>query len=278
MSWRRCGRKRALLDAGGEEVFFSPRVRSGARVAPRRSRRIVQNLKNGTTMKLLPLLLAMVLIPMSAASAQTVVDRLRALDEQRAAGELSEEAYREQWRKVLAEGMREVGVEPVRGGSRARAAGAAAVAANPLDRDWEVAFSGSWSRLSAGDSDLTTTAVDLTFGRFVTRSLLIYGTVDFLQADIDGDDLEAWSAGIGADWHFGDRSAGFSPYIGAGVSWANVDIEGVGDDNDFAWDVHAGVRQYVDERVVIRYQGGYQQYSDLDLDGFFVTVGIGLRF
>lgn len=221
--------------------------------------------------KLLPVLIALFALPFLS-SAQSVVDRLKTLDNQRASGAITEEDYQAQWRDVIADGMREAGVEP---GETPRAL---PVRHNPLDKQWEISFSGSWSKMTAGETDLTTAAANLSLGRFVTRSILVYGSGEYMLADLDGEDLEAWGAGVGVDFHFGDRSTGILPYVGAGASWMNVDLEGVGDDNDFAWDVHAGVRQYVGDRVVIKYQGGYQQFTDFDLDGFAVSVGIGFTF
>ncbi len=202
--------------------------------------------------------------------AQTVADRLRELDRLKAEGLISEAVHAQQWGQVVAEAMRTP--------STAIPTAVRLTPAPVVDFRSELTFSGSWTSLDAGAADVNTTQVDAVFGRWVTDALLVFGGVNHMSADLDGDDLDTLALRAGADWHFGKRGSAFVPYVGAGVAWVRVDADGVGDEDDFAWDVHAGVRQYVGDRVVIKYEAAYRSFDELDLDGFSVSVGIGLRF
>jgi hypothetical protein len=226
--------------------------------------------------RLLPALLLLSFAPL-VATGQTVADRLRELDRLRAEGLISESVHNEQWNKVIADALK----TPGPAASQAQSS----VAIPKLNRPpeppkFELILSGSWMSLDAGDADVESTLVTASFGYFATERLQVVFALDYLNADLDGLDLSSTGLGLGADYHFGQPGQGnaFIPYAGAGVAWMNVDLEGFGDDDDWAWEVRAGLKQYVGDRAVIKYQAGYRSYDELDLEGFSVTVGIGIRF
>lgn len=141
--------------------------------------------------------------------------------------------------------------------------------------DWELGFSGSYSALDAGGADLDLLLLDGKAGYFVTSGLQVSSSLTYLDAEIEGDSLDAIMVGGGADYHFNTQST-FVPFVGAGISWVDVDVGGLGGGDDFAWEVRAGAKQFVAENVAIKYQVSYLEFDDLDLDG--VNVNIGLSF
>jgi hypothetical protein len=207
-----------------------------------------------------------------AASGQTVADRLRELDRLKAEGIISEAVYEQQWNKVLEEAIKAPPPAP---------AGRVSVPKLPRPAPqykYELLLSGSWLSLDAGSSDTSMLNVSGRLGQHFARNWTAVVGVDHLSAEIDGDDLSATGLSAGVDFNFRSGSAAFVPYVGAGVSWMNVDVEGVGDDDDWAWEARAGFRHYVGDRVVLKYQVAYQKFNDIDLDGVTATIGIGLRF
>ena len=138
---------------------------------------------------------------------------------------------------------------------------------------WELAMSGSYSNLDAGGSDIDMIQANLKAGYFTTSAFELSGMLTYLDADLDDLDLKATMLGAGADYHFG--SGDILPYVGAAIYWVDVELEDLSDD-DFAWDIHAGLKQFVAENVAIDYRVTYVSFDDLDLDGF--SVGFGFSF
>lgn len=139
----------------------------------------------------------------------------------------------------------------------------------------ETSFSGAYSELDAGDSDIDLLLVDVKAGYFVTNALQISGAVSYFDMDIDGDGLDALMLGAGADYHFLTQTE-IVPYVGAGINWVDVNFDGIGDDDDYAWEARAGMKQFVAQNVAIKYQVSYIDFDDLDLSG--ITVNVGLSF
>ncbi|WP_442889106.1 outer membrane protein [Congregicoccus parvus] len=221
----------------------------------------------------LPSLLAVLvmLVSVVAASGQTVADRLRELDRLKAEGILSEAVYEQQWNKVLEDAIKTPPPAP---------AGRVSVPKLPRpapEYKYELLLSGSWLSLDAGGSDTSMLNVGARLGQHFARNWTAIVGVDHLDAEIDGTDLNATGLSAGVDFNFGSTSAAFVPYVGAGVSWMKIDVSGV-DDDDWAWEVRGGLRHYVGDRVVLKYQVAYQKFNDIDLDGVTATIGIGLRF
>ncbi len=218
--------------------------------------------------RLLPLLFLAV-SPLIAAG-QTVADRLRELDRLRDEGIISEAVYEKQWNQVLEDALKSPPAPSYPGVPK--------LALPKPEMKWEIMLSGSWLSIDAGTSEAEMLNLDASIGYRLTGNLDLVIGVGHLSAEIDGDDFEATGASVGIDFNLSPPGAGIVPYIGAGVSWLYFDAEGVGDDDDWAWEVHAGFRQYIGDRVVVKYQATYQSFFDLDLDGIVATVGIGIRF
>lgn len=86
--------------------------------------------------------------------------------------------------------------------------------------------------------------------------------------------IKAKSLGAGVDYHFNTANK-FVPYVGGKLSWLDVDLGGMSDD-DWSWQVQAGIKHFVADNVAIKYEVSYMEFDDLDLDGF--TFGVGLSF
>lgn len=142
---------------------------------------------------------------------------------------------------------------------------------------WEIGFSGAYSSLDVGPDDVELLQADATVGFFVTNGLQISGSIGYLDADLDTFEFEALTLGAGADYHFMTRSP-FVPYVGGGLRWVDVDVDGLGSDDDWAWEVRAGAKQFITRNVAIKYQAAYFEFDDLDLDGFNLSVGLSFFF
>ena len=140
----------------------------------------------------------------------------------------------------------------------------------------ETAFSGSYSNLDSPVGDMDTLILDVKAGYFVTAPIEVSAGLSYLDADLAGTDLEALMVGGGVDYHFNTQSQ-FVPYVGAALHWVDVDVAGGGDD-DWAWEAHAGLKQFVARNVAIKYQVSYIEFDDLDLDGMMVNVGLSFFF
>src|SRR5690606_36343227 len=138
---------------------------------------------------------------------------------------------------------------------------------------WETGFSGSYSALDAADNDIDLLLLDAKAGYFVTNALEVSGALGDLDAEIEGDGMEALMLGAGVDYHFNTDSA-MVPFVGAGISWVDVDVDGLGGDDDYAWEARAGIKQFVADNVAVKYQLSYIDFNDLDLSGVRLNVGL----
>src|SRR5690606_21070988 len=110
-------------------------------------------------------------------------------------------------------------------------------------------------------------------GYFVTNNIQISGSVSYLDTEIEDMGLDALMLGAGIDYHFMPRSE-FVPFVGGSIRWVDVDVDGLGGDDDFAWEIRGGAKQFLARNVAIKYQVSYLEFDDLDLDGIIVSVGL----
>ncbi|HEX9785951.1 MAG TPA: outer membrane beta-barrel protein [Opitutaceae bacterium] len=214
-------------------------------------------------------LLSLLVSPLLA-TGQTVADRLRELDRLRAEGIISEEVYDQQWNKVLEDAMKAPPAPLYPGVPR--------LSFPKPEMKWEILLAGTWLSFDVGTSEAEMLRGDVSVGYQLTNRFQVVVGGSHIDADIDEDHLEATGASVGLDFQLATPAAGIVPYLGVGASWLRYDIDGFGNDDDWAWEGRAGFRQYIGDRVVVKYQATYQSFNDLDLDGIAVTVGIGVRF
>jgi opacity protein-like surface antigen len=143
--------------------------------------------------------------------------------------------------------------------------------------DWDLDFSASYTSLDASGSDLDLITGSVSAGYFVTPMIEIDGGVTYLDADIDGGDLKTWLLEAGANFYF-NTSGTFHPYVGGGIFLADVDVGGLGDEDDWGWRLRAGIKQFITDNVTIDYEVSYIDFDDLDLDGIMVGAGLGFHF
>jgi opacity protein-like surface antigen len=214
-------------------------------------------------------------LAMSPLAGAGVADRLRELDRLRDAGLISEEEYQEKWHRTIEDAMAETRSAPGMIG-----AGGGSNSNNPADgssRRYELGFSGAWMALDAADTDVELIFAGLDLGVFVTESVEVTGRTMYLKAEIEDLDVDALMLGIGVDYHFMPRSP-IVPYVGAAVSWVRGSADFLGDDDDWAWEAHVGLKQRVTQNVDVKYQAAYVGFDKLDLKGVVASVGLSFRF
>lgn len=136
----------------------------------------------------------------------------------------------------------------------------------------EVDFSASYSSLDLYDADVDLGLFSGSFGYFVTDALEVTAALTYLHADVEGFDIDAILGSAAVDYHFNTQSD-FVPFVGGALHYGYLDAEGF-DDNDWGWEVRAGLKQFIRENIAIRYTVSYINFDDLELDG--VSVGVGL--
>ena len=141
----------------------------------------------------------------------------------------------------------------------------------------EVDLSASYSSWDAGAGDIDLLMLTGSYGYFVTKNIEISGEATHLDADLGVNDLEATMLGVGGDFHFSPESD-FVPYVGAGINWVDSEINGIAGDDDFAWEVRAGLKQFLTGNVLLKYEINYMEFDDMDMDGINVSVGLGFVF
>lgn len=142
---------------------------------------------------------------------------------------------------------------------------------------WEVNLSGSYSSMDAGSVDLDLALATGSAGYFVTNNIEVSGMLTYMNADVLGEDLTALLLGTAVDFHLNTDSA-FVPFVGAAIYYADAEVEGLGSDDDWAWEARAGIKQFVAENVAINYQVSYIDFDKLEMDGITVSLGISFFF
>lgn len=141
----------------------------------------------------------------------------------------------------------------------------------------EIDFSASYSSWDANGGDMDLLLLSGSYGYFVTENIEISGELTHLDADVGVDNLEATLLGIGGDYHFSPNS-NFVPYVGGGFNYVDAEMAGFGGDDDWAWEVRAGIKQFLTDNVLVKYEVNYMEFDDLELDGINVSIGLGFVF
>lgn len=158
----------------------------------------------------------------------------------------------------------------------------------------DFALSGSWmdaevsSPAGSGSLDVDTLSLGASFGYFVTDAIETSVGLSYVNVDLDGiADIEAILGSVALDYHFNTQST-FVPYVGAALYYGDFEVDApdlTGSMDDWAWEVRAGLKQFIRENVAIRYTVSYLQTSemdigigDLEIDGFNIGIGLSVFF
>ena len=141
----------------------------------------------------------------------------------------------------------------------------------------EADLSVSYSGLDAAGSDLDLLQISGSYGYLVTDSFSINAALSYMDVDLAGMSLDSTLLGVGIEYHFSPEGD-LVPFAGVTFDFADINVGGLGDDEDWAWDVHLGVKQFLRENVIVKYQVGYIDFDDFDIDGVNVSVGLGFVF
>lgn len=136
------------------------------------------------------------------------------------------------------------------------AAAAAALLTAPaaFAQDWYVrselggSVGGSVDVENAGDFDLDSgLVVSGALGADLGSGLRVEGELVYLDNDVDapgGADVKVTGVFANVAYDFDTAGMGFTPYVGAGIGWANTDHSNAltkDDDTNFAWQLKGGV-------------------------------------
>ena len=192
---------------------------------------------------------------------------LRELDRQLREGAISKSEYDRRWAEVIAEGMRPASAPRV-------PKAAVRTPAPRLPNEFSLSAVGAY--VDAGDDSGTAIGATAMVGRFVTPHLQLSVGVTYDSGDVESVSYETWG-GLGViDYHF-QPDATFTPFVGAGAGWVNVELESR-DREDWYWTAHVGVKQQLNRTTALKYQVGYLDYGDLDLRGVAFTFGVCALF
>jgi hypothetical protein len=140
----------------------------------------------------------------------------------------------------------------------------------------EVAGSLSYTDIA----DVSTTSIDVSYGRYLTPQHEVGMNVAYVDTDVDGlGSVDGTTLGAFYQFNF-DSGGNMVPFIGADVAYIGGDL---GDAYDFGYGVSAGAKYYPYEHVGviigIAWQNltGAEDFID-DEDGFNLNVGLSLRF
>lgn len=140
----------------------------------------------------------------------------------------------------------------------------------------EVAGSLSYTDIA----DVSTTSIDVSYGRYLTPQHEVGLNVAYVDTDVDGlGSVDGTTLGAFYQFNF-DSGGNMVPFIGADVAYIGGDL---GDAYDFSYGLSAGAKYYPYEHVGviigIAWQNltGAENFID-DEDGFNFNVGLSLRF
>ncbi len=140
----------------------------------------------------------------------------------------------------------------------------------------EVAGSLSYTDIA----DVSTTSIDVSYGRYLTPQHEVGLSVAYMDTDVDElGSVDGTTLGAFYQFNF-DSGGNMVPFIGADVAYIGGDL---GDAYDFGYGLSAGAKYYPYEHVGviigIAWQNltGAENWID-DEDGFNVNVGLSLRF
>ena len=140
----------------------------------------------------------------------------------------------------------------------------------------EVAGSLSYTDIA----DVSTTSIDVSYGRYLTPQHEVGINVAYVDTDVDEfGSIDGTTLGAFYQFNF-DNGGNMVPFIGADVAYIGGDL---GDAYDFGYGLSAGAKYYPYEHVGviigIAWQNltGAENFID-DEDGFNLSVGLSLRF
>ncbi|WP_395644967.1 OmpA family protein [Terricaulis sp.] len=102
------------------------------------------------------------------------------------------------------------------------------------------------------------------------------------EVEIVGQDVTTQALMLNAYYDF-NRGGRFEPYVGVGAGYSNLDVEGAGDENSWAWQAMAGVAIGLTDRLDLDIGYRYFDVPEADFSGFDVeekhqAVTVGLRW
>lgn len=116
---------------------------------------------------------------------------------------------------------------------------------------------------------------DVTLGYFVTEAVSISAAI---SGGGDSSSLISSAYTVGVDYHFG-ASSNLVPYLGAEVGYGEseestfiVDEE----DDGFLWEIHGGLKQFLNENVAIVYELHLGQTEGAEFYGGSIGVSVFL--
>ena len=148
--------------------------------------------------------------------------------------------------------------------------------------DTEIDFLGGWSTFNFEDNgDLDLLFLSSSVGYFMTDNVQISGSLLGAWLDIEDEDLEIWGIGGKAKYHFTPEKQ-YVPYVGAQISYTNVDVEDTGDEDGILWGPMFGLRYELNEYNDFYVEYQYQMYDgdigDIIDDASMIVFGIVHRF
>jgi len=128
--------------------------------------------------------------------------------------------------------------------------------------------------------DVSTTAIDVSYGRYLTPQHELGVSFGYMDADYDGfGSVDGTTLGAFYQFNF-DSGGNMVPFIGADVAYISGDL---GDAYEWGYGATAGIKYYPYEHVGVLMGVSYmnmvgaENFID-DEDGFNVNVGLSLRF
>ena len=137
---------------------------------------------------------------------------------------------------------------------------------------------GSLSYTDIGD--VSTTSIDVSYGRYLTPQHEVGLNVAYMDTDVDGlGSVDGTTLGAFYQFNF-DSGSNMVPFIGVDVAFIGGDL---GDAYDFGYGVSAGAKYYPYEHVGVIFGIAWQNLTGAenwidDEDGFNLNVGLSLRF
>lgn len=151
------------------------------------------------------------------------------------------------------------------------------LAATAQDRGANEVF-GSLAYTEVGD--VSTTLIDVSYGRYFTPQHEVGVSLGYMNEDIDNfGSVDGTTLGAFYQFNF-DSGADFVPFIGLDLAYIGGDI---GDLYEYGYGASAGIKYYPYEHVGVLMGVSYmnmvgaENYID-DEDAFNVNVGLSLRF
>lgn len=191
---------------------------------------------------------------------------LRELDRQLAEGRISKSEHDRRWSEIIYAGTRDTG-----------AAHVPRLQLRQPDRLLnEVSIAGSIAAVESTDVGEALYSARAMIGRFVTPNLQLSVGGAYGEATVDDVEHSLVDAFAVADYHFKTTGV-FVPYAGGGAGWTHVERDDRSSD-DWFWNAHVGIKQYLRGDTALKYEIGYVRYDDIRLGGVCFSLGICALF